>query len=426
MAQVLGSPITFSNGVTAQNRFLKSAMTERLCSWGVELTDRGVPSKEYLHLYEEWGKGKTGILVFGNVPCDVRYPEAARNACMDRDQSPKDIIEKFRPVIKASKAHGSLAIIQLTHAGRQTPEFVAPSPVSASETQSPPLGGMTFGKARALETEEVEDVVKRFVWSAKQFHTAGADGVQLHCAHGYLLSQSVSPKINKRTDKYGGSLENRTRILFEILEGIKKEVQDDKFLLSIKINSQDFIDGGFSEEESRETCGKLEAAGMHLIELSGGTYESMAFDHKKESTKRREAFFIEFADRMRPNIKSAKLAVTGGFRSADAMAEALNGKSCDIIGMGRPLTLETDLSDLLATGKSKAAKKNLTNEPTQTASSYYALGEIGYGRPAPDFSDEKVAKEVDEAIQKDTAGSFKFRPILGSKKNEIQLDSTPL
>lgn len=111
----------------------------------------------------------------------VRYPEAARNACMDRDQSPKDIVEKFRPVIKASKAHGSLAIMQITHAGRQTPEFVAPSPVSSSETQSPPLGGMTFGKARALETEEVEDVVARFVWAAKQFHSAGADGVQLHC-----------------------------------------------------------------------------------------------------------------------------------------------------------------------------------------------------------------------------------------------------
>jgi len=131
---------------------------------------------------------------------------------------------------------------------RQTPEFIAPSPVSSSETQSPPLGGMTFGPARALSTEEVEDVVARFGWSAKKAYEAGADGVQLHCAHGYLLSQFVSPKINKRTDKYGGSLENRTRILFEILKAIQKEVTDPKFILSIKINSQDV---SFSLSRSR-------------------------------------------------------------------------------------------------------------------------------------------------------------------------------
>ncbi|KAK9894772.1 FMN-linked oxidoreductase [Cystobasidium minutum MCA 4210] len=412
MADVVAQPITFSNGVKAPNRFLKSAMTERLCTWGLELSDRGHPTEAYRRLYQLWGEGGTGIIVFGNVPCDSRYPEAARNACMDPETSPKDIVEQFKPSIQAAKAHGSLAIMQITHAGRQTPEFVAPTPVSSSASQSPPLGGMTFGKARALETEEVEDVVRRFVWASKKFYEAGADGIQLHCAHGYLLSQFVSPRVNQRTDKYGGSLENRTRILFEIIEGVKKEVSDPKFLLSIKINSQDFIDGGFSEEESRETCEKLEQAGIHLIELSGGTYESMAFSHKKESTKRREAFFIEFADRMRPHVKTAKLAVTGGFRSVDAMAEAIKGGSCDIIGLARPLTLETDISKRLASGEAKAAKPNLTNEATQTASSYYALGEIGAGKPAPDFSNEKVAKAVDAAIQKDPAGAFKYRPRL--------------
>lgn len=198
-------------------------------------------------------------------------------------------------------------------------------------------------------------------------------------------------------------------------------MKDDKFLLSIKINSQDFIEGGFSEDESRETCQKLEAAGMHLIELSGGTYESMAFSHKKESTKRREGFFVEFADRMRPHIKTAKLAVTGGFRSTDAMAKAIDEGTCDIIGLARPLTLETDLPELLISGKSKAAKENKTNEATQTASSYYAIGQIAYGKPAPDFSDEKVAKEIDDAIQKDPAGAFKYRPQPGdNKENKVQ------
>lgn len=161
---------------------------------------------------------------------------------------------------------------------------------------------------------------------------------------------------------------------------------------------------------------------MHLIELSGGTYESMAFSHKKESTKRREAFFVEFADRMRPHIKTAKLAVTGGFRSTEAMATAIKEGSCDIIGLGRPLTLETDLPVKLISGQSKAAKTNLTNEPTSTAASYYAIGEIAEGRPVPDFSDEATAKKVDEAIQGDVAGAFKFRPQLnGMKENPVHL-----
>lgn len=413
MASQVGSPITFSNGVTAMNRTLKSAMTERLCTWTDELSGRGIPTPEYEHLYKLWGEGKTGIIVFGNVPCDARYPEAQRNMCLDRDHSPKDIVDKFSKVIKVSKAHGSLAVIQLTHAGRQTAEFIASEPVSSSEGECKPLGGMTFGRARALTTEEVEDVVARFAWSAKKCYEAGADGIQLHCAHGYLLSQFVSPAVNKRTDRYGGSLENRTRILFEIISAIQKEVTDPKFLLTIKINSQDFIEGGFSEEESRETCKKLEEAGIHLVELSGGTYESLSDAMKvRESTKKREAFFLEFADRMRPNLKSAKLAVTGGFRSAKAMSQALSEGSCDIVGLARPLTLETDLPDLIISGKSKGAKDNLTFGPTQTASSYYALGQIGFGQPAPDFSDEKTAKMVDNAIMRDTAAAFKFRPII--------------
>lgn len=187
-----------------------------------------------------------------------------------------------------------------------------------------------------------------------------------------------------------------------------------------------FIEGGFNEDESRETCQKLEEAGVHLIELSGGTYESMAFSHKKDSTKKREAFFIEFAERLRPHIKTAKLAVTGGFRSVEAMSQAIREGSCDIVGLARPLTLETDLPRNIVSGQSKGAKLNLTNESTQTASSYYALGEIGHGKPAPDFSNEETAKLVDAAIQKDPAGAFKFRPQLGDNPtNELHFVSPP-
>ena len=122
---------------------------------------------------------------------------------------------------------------------------------------------------------------------------------------------------------------------------------DTKFIISIKVslrhlhltisrvheplqyNSQDFVEGGFSADESRLMAQRLEEAGLDIIELSGGTYESLAFEHKKESTKKREGFFVEFADQIRPHLKKSVLAVTGGFRTADAMANAIKGKSCD-------------------------------------------------------------------------------------------------
>jgi 2,4-dienoyl-CoA reductase-like NADH-dependent reductase (Old Yellow Enzyme family) len=280
------------------------------------------------------------------------------------------------------------------------------------------------------------------------------NSVQLHCAHGYLLSQFVSPRINKRTDKYGGSLENRTRILFEIIEGIKKEVTDPKFILSIKINSQDVSiassssrarpayllhcfyslskvgsvkknPGRPARSSSKLAFTSLNCPVVHTRAWPLSTRETAPSEepflitntrHSPDfcfsTTRKREAFFIEFADRMRPHIKTAKLAVTGGFRSVDAMASAIREGSCDIIGLARPLTLETDLPNKMISGQSKHAKENLTQTQTQTASSYYALGEIGAGRAAPDFSDEKTAKAVDAAIQRDPAGAFKYRPRL--------------
>ncbi|WAQ88142.1 hypothetical protein PtA15_9A267 [Puccinia triticina] len=358
--EVLSQPIQFKGGLNALNRTLKSAMTERLCTYDdVDLDARGKPTPEYEELYRVWSEGKIGTIILvhgcfsyilivedgvhkadlkanppipkGNIPVHREYLEAKGNAIIDKD-SPWDPVEAFKPVISAAKAHGSLVIGQLTHAGRQTPFQVNPNPVSASETQSPPSFGMNFGKARALSVDEIQDVVDRFAYGAEVLYKAGADGAQLHGAHGYLLSQFLSPRVNKRTDQYGGSFENRSRIVFEIIDAVKKRVTDPKFILSIKYNSHDFIEGGFTKEDSQVMAKKLEAAGVELIELSGGTYELLPFEEKKESTLKREGFFLEFADRIRPHLSGASvLAVTGGFRTLDGMASAVSSKdrTCD-------------------------------------------------------------------------------------------------
>ncbi|GAA5902151.1 hypothetical protein JCM6882_006714 [Rhodosporidiobolus microsporus] len=390
---LLGTPITFPRcGKTAPTRTLKSAMTERLCTYDQEnLDERGKPTEEYRKLYETWGEGQVGVIVLGNIPVDRKGLEAKGNAIIDA-KSPWDPVAAFKPAIAAAKAHGSLVIGQLTHGGRQVSEEVDPHPVSSSDVQNPPMMGMTFGKPRPLTVEEIDSLVVAWGHAAKTLHEAGADGAQLHSAHGYLLSQFLSARVNKRTDDYGGSLENRARIILRVVDEIKKQVPSD-FLLSIKINSADFSEGGMTPEESRQVCQWLDEAGLDLIELSGGTYESGGFEHKKESTVKREAYFVEFAEAIKPHVKNALICVTGGFRSKAAMEKALQEKATDLVGLARPLTAEPHLIRDMLEGKTEAAKENKVPAAVQTATAIAQIGAIAKGLPIPDLSNEKEAEE---------------------------------
>jgi 2,4-dienoyl-CoA reductase-like NADH-dependent reductase (Old Yellow Enzyme family) len=221
----------------------------------------------------------------------------------------------------------------------------------------------------------------------------------------------LSPRVNKRTDQYGGSFDNRSRIVFEIIDAVKAIVNDEKckfdvrptklrftktceVIISIKINSADFSEGGFDENESREMIFRLEAAGVDIIELSGGTFESFGFFHKKESTKKREAFFIEFAERIRPHLTKAKLCVTGGFRSLEGMTRAVQERSTDLIGLARPLTAEPRLCADLIAGRTTAAKASRLDDSLSVSASYRQIVDIGAGRAPADLSNEDVANAI--------------------------------
>lgn len=219
--------------------------------------------------------------------------------------------------------------------------------------------GMTFEKPHPASTEEIARVIEGFAHSAEYLYKAGYDGIQLHGAHGYLLAQFLSPTTNKRTDKYGGSLENRARLIMEIAQEIRKRVPAD-FVLGIKINSVEFQDKGFNPEECKQLCAQLEANRFDFVELSGGTYESLAFEHKRESTKKREAFFLDFAEAIVPALKKTKSYITGGFKTVGAMVKALD--TVDGVGLARPVCQEPRLcADILA-GKIKGAIKQRLDE----------------------------------------------------------------
>lgn len=368
----LGSPLSFTfSGQTAPNRFLKAAMTERVSSWDAkDLTKRGIPSPELVNLYRRWGEGGWGIILTGNVMVAPDQLEAAGNPVIPRGAPFEgERFEAFRAVAAAAKqaSHGtngskSLVVMQVSHPGRQVAANIQPNPISASDVQlEGTVLGMTFGKPRAMEHPvDFETVVDSFAHAAEYAHRAGYDGVQLHGAHGYLLAQFLSPTTNKRTDSYGGSILNRGRIIFEIAAEIRKRVGQ-TFSLAIKLNSVEFQDAGFSPEDCRDLCAELEKAGFDWVELSGGTYQHLAFTHRRESTRRREAYFLEFAELITPQLGGrTKVYVTGGFRSTAGMVAAL--KSVDGVGLGRPAADEPDLPNKLLSREAEGALKLALDE----------------------------------------------------------------
>ena len=203
---------------------------------------------------------------------------------------------------------------------------------------------------------EIEGFVNGFAHAAEYLEEAGFDGVQIHAAHGYLLGQFLSLNTNKRTDEYGtDKMENRARLICDIASEIRRRTRPD-FILSIKINSVEFEENGFQPADAAELCLLLEKARFDLIELSGGTYKEMGFIHKRQSTQRREAFFMDFAETIVKVDRQALIFVTGGFRSVDAMTDAL--KTVDGVGLGRPVTQEPFFGcDVLDHGLPRAAKQ---------------------------------------------------------------------
>ena len=338
---VLGEPFPLPNGQVVPNRLLKSAMSEALAEADMR------PPRRMATLYGRWAAGGIGLSVTGNVMIDHRAIGEPGNVVLEDDGD----LPALAAWAAAAKAHGGLIYMQLNHPGRQVPKFlntesVAPSAVPFSQAMR-----AMFATPRALTVEEIEGLVARFGRSAALAEQAGFDGVQIHGAHGYLVSQFLSPLTNQRTDRYGGTADDRRRFVLEVYRAIREATQPG-FGVAIKINSADFQRGGTSEEESMATIRALGAAGMDFIEISGGTYEAPAMVGAKSSTRTsthaREAYFLAFAEKVRAQI-DAPLAVTGGFRTGAAMADAITSGAVDFVGLARSLAVHPDFPRELLT-----------------------------------------------------------------------------
>ncbi|KAM0151031.1 hypothetical protein ACHAQE_008690 [Botrytis cinerea] len=392
-ASPLGKPLKYEfSGKVARNRFLKGAMSERQSSWDPkDFKSRGIPFKSLVNVYKRWGEGEYGQILTGNVMIEYDHLESMGNSIIPLDAPFEgERFERFAAMAKAGKAHGSLMVAQVSHPGRQVESRIQPNPISASDVQltSSPMG-LTFNKPRPATQEDINSIVDKFAHAAEYLEKAGFDGIQLHGAHGYLLAQFLSKTTNKRTDKYGGSLENRFRIIQEVADEIHKRVKPD-FIVGIKMNSVEFQQDGFTPEDAKAACQALEGARFDYVELSGGTYEESAFVHKRESTKKRENFFIEFAEEIVKPLTKTKTYVTGGFKTVGAMVSALD--TVDGVGLGRPAAQEFRLPKDILEGRVTAAKKLAVDDTNFMISNVAAgtqMSQVGKDQEPIDLSIEK-------------------------------------
>lgn len=340
---MLEAEITLPCGLCLPNRIAKASMTERLAG------PDGRPNEKFVRLYEQFAAGGAGMLLTGNVVIDARHLEGFGNAVLEDEQH----LASFARWAAAGKSHGAPMIMQLNHPGRQAPRTLLQRPVAPSAVPLQKYG--YFAGPRALTVDEIEKIIERFAQAAVLAERAGFAGVEVHAAHGYLLSQFLAPNVNRRTDAWGGSLENRTRILMCVVDRIRARVSP-SFAVGVKLNAGDFVKGGFLPEEAEQVVRWLDRRALDFIEISGGTFERPASFGRglPESTRLREGYFVELARRAR-KATSIPIMVTGGFRTAHAMRDALLTGACDIIGMARPLAVEPELPRRLLTGEAACA-----------------------------------------------------------------------
>ena len=324
------------NGAILSNRIAKSAMSENLSNTYNE------PTPTLINAYKVWSKSGAGLLITGNIMIDSNAIGEPRNVVVENRQNLK-LLKEWAMSVEGSNTH---LWAQINHPGRQAMELInsnlkAPS---AIPLKSSGRKNATKKVPEVLTEKEILDIIEAFANTSIILKEAGFSGVQIHGAHGYLVSQFLSPYTNIREDKWGGSLENRSRFVVEVYRKIRAYVGDD-FPIGIKLNSTDFQKGGFSEEESMEVVKILSKEGIDLIEISGGTYEAPAMMGKrKESTLKREAYFIDYIEKVR-KITTTPLMLTGGFRTTSVMKDAVASNQLDIIGIARPFAVYPNIGN---------------------------------------------------------------------------------
>jgi 2,4-dienoyl-CoA reductase-like NADH-dependent reductase (Old Yellow Enzyme family) len=342
---MLFTPLTLPNGAIVPNRLAKAAMEETLADAGQ------LPGPRIERLYRRWAEGGTGLLITGNVMVDRRALTGPGTIALEAGTP----LAPFKGWAQAARAQGAQAWMQISHPGRQVMANMgglawAPSAVALDLGKHSKM----FAQPVAMAEADILEVIERFAATAHAAEQAGFTGVQIHAAHGYLISQFLSPLTNRRHDAWGGNLAKRARLLLEVVRAVRARVAPG-FCVGVKLNSADFQRGGFSEDDARQVLAMLNAEQVDLVELSGGSYESPAMQGRTADgrTLAREAYFLEFA-RDLAQVAAMPLMTTGGI-ARRAIAEQVLQGGVAIVGMGTALAAVPDLPRQWQAGREPVA-----------------------------------------------------------------------
>ncbi|KWZ47783.1 2,4-dienoyl-CoA reductase [Burkholderia savannae] len=342
----LFTPLVLPNGAVIPNRLAKAAMEENMAD-----ADHA-PSDALLRLYDAWAKGKAGLILTGNVMVDHRAMTGPNGVVLEDDAH----LDRFRRWAEVARAHGAHIWMQINHPGRQMAAALGQTTLAPSAVPLA-LGALSkqFPVPREMTDDDIAGVQRSFVQAARLAERSGFTGVQIHAAHGYLLSQFLSPITNRRQDRWGGSIENRARLLLDIVRAVRDAVSPG-FAVSVKLNSADFQRGGFSSDDAKRVVEMLNPLGVDLVELSGGSYEAPAMQGQARDgrTLAREAYFLEFARDIAAAARMP-LMVTGGIRRR-AVAEQVVDSGVAMVGIATALSVDPNLPrDWLAGGNNAPA-----------------------------------------------------------------------
>lgn len=326
----------------APNRFVRSATGEGMCR------PDGSATPELADFYRVLGRGGTGLIITGHsfVRADGKASEGMMGVHAD------EMIPGLRSIVNAVHETDAKIVCQINHAGRQTtPELLGGAAPLAPSAVTNPANDVT---PRALAADEIEPLIESYVHAAARCREAGFDGVQLHCAHGYLMSEFISPHTNRRTDEWGGSVAARARFPLEVLRRVRARLGR-QYPVLVKLNAEDFIPGGLILKESWCIGALMESDGIDAIEISAGMAETVDRIMRKDITREeQEAYFLPYVREFRRHV-GVPLICVAGLRSCSVMEAVIEDGDADLVALCRPLIREPDLPNRLRSGESTRA-----------------------------------------------------------------------
>ena len=328
-------------GLTLPNRLVRSATGERAAD------DQGRATDDLVRIIERLAEGEVGLIILGHSFVHPLGRVSRRMTGIYDD----GLIPGLSRITEAVHKYNSKVAVQINHAGRQTSQEITGSlPLVPSIVPN----YAAKGRVRVLSDEEIEETIEYFAQAARRGKEAGFDAVQIHSAHGYLVSQFLSPMMNRRKDKWGGSGASRMRFLREIVRRMRA-LLGPRFPLLVKLNADEFIEGGLRIEESCAVAKMLEAEGIDAIEISAGIRETSRFIVRKDiDVPEKEAYFLPYARKFRQATR-VPLILVGGIRSLAVMERIVAGGAADFISMSRPFIRELDLARKLKRGEASKA-----------------------------------------------------------------------